>query len=158
MGESSLLDTIKGQIGHYISSDISQGETSMQDEVIFEQQEIEEQAADGEPLTIALDNQDQAEISTRRSSSRSGNALETYGTWANYFLLKDNDIIEEQEDKYALILEEEKLSLLNKAQACEAKFEWNATMEREMQSLEDNKIWELVKHPQDQSIVNCKWL
>jgi hypothetical protein len=33
MGESSLPDTIEGEIGHYISNDMPQGET----QVIFEQ-------------------------------------------------------------------------------------------------------------------------
>jgi hypothetical protein len=37
MGESSLLDIIEGKIGHYISNDMSQGETPMQEKVIFEQ-------------------------------------------------------------------------------------------------------------------------
>jgi hypothetical protein len=34
-------------------------------------------------------------------------------------------------------------------------FEWNVAMEREMQSLEDNKTWELVEHPQGQPIIDC---
>jgi hypothetical protein len=88
-----------------------------------------------EPLTIALDDQDQAETSTRRSSSRTTNALERYGAWANSSLLKDSDIIEEQKDEDALILEEVESSSYNEAQTCEEKFEWNVAMKKEMQSL-----------------------
>jgi hypothetical protein len=74
-------------------------------------------------LTIAPDDLDQAKTSTKRSSSRTSNASETYGTWANSFLLKENDIIGDQEDGDNLILEEKESSSYNKAQSCEAKFE-----------------------------------
>jgi hypothetical protein len=53
-------------------------------------------------------------------------------------LLKDSDIIGEQEDEDALILEENEPFSYNEAQTCETKFEWNVTIEKEMQSLEDN--------------------
>jgi hypothetical protein len=143
MGESSLPDIIEREIGHYISNNMPQGETLIQKEVIYEQQKIEEEAIDGEPLIIALDNQDQAETSTRRSFCRTSNAPERYETWINSSLLKDSDIIEEKEDRDALILEEEEPSSYNEAQTCEAKFEWNIAMEKEMQSLKDNGIWML---------------
>jgi hypothetical protein len=123
MDKSSLSDTIEGEIGHYISNDMPQGETPMQKEVIFEQQEIEEQAIDGESLTIAPDDQDQAKTSTRRSSSRTTNALERYGILANSSLLKDSDIIGEQKDEDGLILKEEEPSSYNETQTCKAKFE-----------------------------------
>jgi hypothetical protein len=65
-------------------------------------------------LTIASNDQYQAETSIRRVFSRTSNAPKRYGIWANSFLLKDNDIIREQEDRNALILKKKNLLYLIK--------------------------------------------
>jgi hypothetical protein len=130
----------------------------MQKEVISEQQEIEEQAIDGEPLTIARDDQDQAETSTRRSFSRTNNTPKRYRTWANFSLLKNSDIIGEQEDGNTLILKEGEPFSYNEAQNYEIKFEWNVVMEKKMQLLEDNGTWMLQDDSQSQPIIDCCWV
>ncbi|OAE22219.1 hypothetical protein AXG93_412s1080 [Marchantia polymorpha subsp. ruderalis] len=61
-------------------------------------------------------------------------------------------------DGIALILEEDEPSSYREAQASVNKLEWNATMEREMESLIDNKTWELVDIPTNQMLIDSKWV
>lgn len=42
--------------------------------------------------------------------------------------------------------------------SCNKKKEWVAAMEEEMKSLKENQTWELVKLPQDQKTIGCKWV
>jgi hypothetical protein len=121
MNGSFIPSFIEGEIGHYICNDMPQEEAFLQEEATFKQYKVEEQTIDDEPLTIALDDQDQAETFTKRSYSRTSNAPEKYETWANSSLLKDSDIIGEQENEDALILEEKEPFSYNEAQTCEAK-------------------------------------
>jgi hypothetical protein len=85
-----------------------------------------------------LDDKDQAQSSTKKTSSRTSRAPKRYGIWADFSLLKDSDFIGKQENKDALILKEWNHSSYNKARTCEAKFELNVVMDKEMQSLQDN--------------------
>ncbi|OAE35979.1 hypothetical protein AXG93_93s1180 [Marchantia polymorpha subsp. ruderalis] len=66
--------------------------------------------------------------------------------------------IDQHEDGMALILEEGEPSSYREAQASVNKLEWNVAMEREMQSLIDNKTWELVELPKDHTVIDSKWL
>jgi hypothetical protein len=54
--------------------------------------------------------------------------------------LKEHDIVPDEDDGGALILEEEEPSLYNEARTCESKFKWNAAIK------------------QGHSIVDCKWV
>ncbi|OAE29640.1 hypothetical protein AXG93_1762s1210 [Marchantia polymorpha subsp. ruderalis] len=72
--------------------------------------------------------------------------------------VKDCDF--DVEDKYGmtLILKEAEPSSYREAQASINKLEWNAVMEREMESLIDNKTWELVEPHLDETLVDSKWV
>lgn len=35
---------------------------------------------------------------------------------------------------------------------------WRASMKEELKSFEDNDAWELVEHPQDSSVIQCRWV
>ncbi|OAE18442.1 hypothetical protein AXG93_2376s1010 [Marchantia polymorpha subsp. ruderalis] len=58
----------------------------------------------------------------------------------------------------ALILEEGEPSSYKEAQAMIKKLEWNAAMEREMESLIDYKTWKLVEPPSDKALIDTKWV
>jgi len=127
-------------------------------EGVPEQQELEEQMIAGEPLHRAPDDEDQPETSTRRSSDRVSRAPMRYGTWANSSSLEEHDLEDGEDDGSALILEEGEPPSYRDARASPDKLEWDAAMEREMQSLIDNKTWKLVKLPQNQQVVDSKWV
>ena len=55
-------------------------------------------------------------------------------------------------------MEEGELSLYHDTQVSLEKLKWNAAMQREMQSLIDNKTWKLVKLPKNQQLVDSKWI
>lgn len=35
---------------------------------------------------------------------------------------------------------------------------WRASMKEELDSFKENDAWELVDHPQDSSVIQCKWV
>jgi hypothetical protein len=35
---------------------------------------------------------------------------------------------------------------------------WRTTMQEEMEALHKNKIWDLVKLPNENKVVGCKWM
>lgn len=74
-------------------------------------------------------------------SHRANKAPERFGVWTNSSILEDGDFDVEDEDRMALILEKVEPSSYKEVQALFKKLEWNVAMEREMQSLIDNKIW-----------------
>ncbi|OAE26759.1 hypothetical protein AXG93_1129s1070 [Marchantia polymorpha subsp. ruderalis] len=61
-------------------------------------------------------------------------------------------------DGMALILEEDEPSSYREAQTSVNKLEWNAHMKREMDTLIDNKTWELVETPTNQTLIDFKWV
>ena len=57
-----------------------------------------------------------------------------------------------------MILEEGEPSSFQEASSSIQKKEWTAAMQTEMQSLKDNKTWELAKLPEGQQVVDSKWI
>lgn len=137
-GKSLLADIVVGKFDHSITNDQTHEEAPIHVEQVLEEQELQEQTTVGEPIATIPDERDQTETSTRRSQ-RSSRALERFGVWANSSILKDRDLDFEHEDGMALILEEGEPFSYREAQASVNKLEWNAAIEREMQSLIDNK-------------------
>ncbi|OAE32685.1 hypothetical protein AXG93_4085s1060 [Marchantia polymorpha subsp. ruderalis] len=111
-------------------------------------------------LVSLLQQYETREIKRKRllGDQRSSRELERLGVWTISSILKDRDLDFEDEDGMALILEEGELSSYREAQASVNKLEWNAAMEREMQSLINNKTWELVELPKDQTVIDSKWV
>ncbi|OAE20925.1 hypothetical protein AXG93_3256s1720 [Marchantia polymorpha subsp. ruderalis] len=72
--------------------------------------------------------------------------------------LEEQEVIDRDDDGNVLILEEGEPSSYREAQASIDKLEWDAAMEREMQSLNDNKTWKLVKLPPGQQVMDSKWV
>ena len=153
-GKSPIPDTVEGEISHEGVHDRREVDAPGMELVPVMEQE--EQVIVGVPQ-IQPAAADQPESSTRRTSSRSTRAPTRYGQWADSSKLDDIDIAPE-DDQMALILEEGEPSSYQEACASEQKHEWNAAMQRELQSLSDNKTWELVKLPSDQQVVDSKWV
>ena len=63
---------------------------------------------------------------------------------------------------YALQVAEEvdphEPSTYKEAVTCSESTQWIAAMGDEMESLQKNKTWELVKRPLDRKIITCKWV
>ena len=72
--------------------------------------------------------------------------------------MDDKDISFDEEHGNALILEEGEPSSYRDALVSSEKHEWEEAMHREMQSLLENKTWELVTQPKDQPLVDSKWV
>lgn len=81
-----------------------------------------------------------------------------YGSWANSSNLHNRELEDRDDDGNALILKEGEPSSYREAQASTDKLEWDAAMEREMQSFNDNKTWNLVKLPPGQQVMDSKWI
>ncbi|OAE22091.1 hypothetical protein AXG93_1175s1000 [Marchantia polymorpha subsp. ruderalis] len=64
----------------------------------------------------------------------------------------------EDGDGMAFILEEGEIFSYKEAQASVNKLQWIVAMEREMESLIDNKTWKLVEPPSDQTLIDSKWM
>jgi hypothetical protein len=116
-----VASLVKREIGYYSFGDMPQKEDPIELEELLKQPEVEDQAITGVPLTKAPDHKDQPK-SSRRLSGCSSNALERYGPWENFSLLKEQDIVLDEDDSSALILEEGEPFSYNEAQTCESKF------------------------------------
>ncbi|OAE27641.1 hypothetical protein AXG93_3337s1030 [Marchantia polymorpha subsp. ruderalis] len=99
----------------------------------------------------------QGELPEQRED-RVSRAPTRYGSWANSSNLHDRELEDRDDDGNAFILEEGEPSSYREAQASTDKLEWDASMEQEMQSLNDNKTWKLVKLPPGQQVVDSKWV
>ena len=77
---------------------------------------------------------------TVRRSTRMRKTPEYYGEWVNI----------------ASISEEPKT--VSEALSSEKSKEWSQAMENEMKSLNENKVWELVKLPKGRKAIGCKWI
>ncbi|KAL2634229.1 hypothetical protein R1flu_005708 [Riccia fluitans] len=89
--------------------------------------------------------------SSMRWSSRVKSAFEKYGVWFPSDQVDEHDNVR---NVYALITEEGEPSSYEEAQNLVEKAEWNTKMQKEMNSLNDDKTWELVELPQGQAS-NC---
>ncbi|KAL2608965.1 hypothetical protein R1flu_027538 [Riccia fluitans] len=131
---------VEGEIIHDIDYDAPQGDTPTVVEDVFEPKEhVEEHERVGRPVDRPP-NDDKLESSVRWSS-RVKSALERYGVW---FPSNQVDEHDNEDDVYALIMEEGKPSSFEEAQNLVEKAEWTAAMRKEMKSFNDNKTWELV--------------
>ena len=153
--KSPIPDRVEGEISHEDLHD--RGERRAPGMELVPVMEPEEQINVGVPQIQPATAEDQPESSTRRTSTRSTRAPNRYGQWADSSRLDDVDIAPEDDDM-ALILEEGEPSSYHEACASEQKHEWNAAMQRELQSLSDNKTWELEKLPSGQQVVDSKWV
>ncbi|OAE23684.1 hypothetical protein AXG93_4520s1070 [Marchantia polymorpha subsp. ruderalis] len=156
-GKSLLTDIVVREFDHSITNDMSHEKTPIHMKHILENQELQDQAIVDEPITTIPDKRDQTETFTKRSQ-RSSRAFERFGAWANSSILKDRDLDFEDENGMALILKEDEPSSYRETQASVNKLEWNVAMEREIQSLIDNKTWKLIELPKYQIVIDSKWV
>ena len=81
----------------------------------------------------------EAEQPQLRQSTRERRPPDYYGVWVN---------VDEEKD----------LTNREEALAGKDKKKWESAMKKEMQSMETNDVWDLVKLPEGQKPVGCKWI
>lgn len=100
---------------------------------------------------------DEPESSLRRSS-RVKLAPERYGTWAPSSVIDEVEEADASDVGHVLLTEEGEPSSYREAQASPEKEKWKEAMCREMDSLHDNRTWELVELPKGKQAVASKWV
>ena len=110
------------------SEDDTHCETDKEEEPAENEQEMNTEPAENSPPVL-------------RRSQRVSNRPDFYGTWVNTVKQEDSDPITVQE---AMSSPDQKL--------------WKEAMKKEMESIETNEVWKLVKLPKGKKAIGCKWV
>ena len=104
-------------------------------------QVIEEEQESGTGDTEQSESDVQQEVSTLRRSNRERKQPNYYGNWVNIV----NRSLQEP-------------TTVKEAIASKDKEKWKVAMEKEMESIQKNEVWDLVKLPEGRKAVGSKWV
>ncbi|CAM6085557.1 unnamed protein product [Calypogeia fissa] len=144
-GEIAAKTQVEGEIEHEYAQELEEIEHEDAPKPTTIPEVADPPIVDPEPVPVKVS----ADVpeSSRRSSSRTRQAPERYGTWFNS---ENIDELEFDDDSgQALSVEDGEPSTYAEAMASSEKSEWTQAMHKEMKSLHDNKTWELVDLPKD---------